>query len=256
MIAQARLAGRLAVRDPVLLADYLRWFVEGRKLKPARERQPQAGSIGPDEARTLLADRFGGWDDGPALAELRRWHVDSAARKGGTANMGGDSALGLTAYAAVRSHRPAVVIETGVATGVTSAHILAGLRDNGGGVLHSIDLPPTDMLSGDTVGAAIPAGWKDGWQYHWGSAKRLLPKVLQETADAAPRMFVHDSDHSYAHMSWELRTAWEALSPGDLLVLDDVDFHTAFIDTAAALGAETHLIRQAEKQGTTGLAYR
>ena len=49
--------------------------------------------------------------------------------------MSGDSALGRFVYAVVRASRPDVVIETGVATGVTSAHILAALADNEHGEL-------------------------------------------------------------------------------------------------------------------------
>lgn len=252
-IERVRFAGSLARRDPALLADYLRWFVVGRKLKPALTRQQQPDAITIDQARSLLAERFDDWTDGPALSELRAHHVDDDARRGGGANMGGDSALGQLAYWIVRAARPQTVIETGVATGVTSAHLLAAIRDNGHGTLRSIDLPPLDMITNGTVGAAIPEVWKRNWDYRWGSAKRLLPTALQA---APPVVFVHDSDHSYVHMTWELRTAWQALSPGAAILCDDADFHSAFRDVAATFGATPHLVAQAEKRGTTGLLFR
>ena len=37
---------------------------------------------------------------------------------------------------------PQVVLETGVAYGVSSAFILRALEENGHGILHSVDLPP------------------------------------------------------------------------------------------------------------------
>ncbi len=252
-IERVRFAGRLARRDPALLADYLRWFIEGRKLKPASTRQQQPDAVTMDQARSLLAERFGDWTDGPALGELRAHHLSDEARRGGTANMAGDSALGLLAYWTVRAARPQTVVETGVATGVTSAHVLAAIRDNGHGALRSIDLPPMDMITKRTVGAAIPESWKGNWDYRWGAAKRLLPTALQATP---PMVFLHDSDHSYSHMTWELRTAWQALSPGAAILCDDTDFHSAFRDAAGTFGVTPHLVAQAEKRGTTGLLFR
>jgi hypothetical protein len=41
----------------------------------------------------------------------------------------------------VRSLKPRVIVETGVASGLSSAHILRALAANGTGTLHSIDLP-------------------------------------------------------------------------------------------------------------------
>jgi predicted O-methyltransferase YrrM len=122
---------------------------------------------------------------GPALDRVREWWVDEDARWGGGAEMAGDSALGRIVYAVVRATRPDVVVETGVATGVTSAYLLAALEDNGHGALHSIDLPPTDMVAAGHVGAAIPADLKARWTYHWGSSRRLLSKVLRPVRDCA-----------------------------------------------------------------------
>jgi predicted O-methyltransferase YrrM len=240
--------------DPMLVLDYVRFLRGGRKHAPKRSRQALPGMLDVEAGLALLRERVGPWEPGAELRVLTERRLDEAARRGGGANMAGDSALGLLAYAVVRAARPDAVIETGVATGVTSAHILAALADNGHGHLHSIDLPPTDMIEGGTVGIAIPERLKARWTYHWGSATRLLPRVLRETS--GPRVFIHDSDHSYEHMRWELETAWGALAPGDVIVADDVDFHTAFVDVARSMQSEPHLIAQAEKAGTSGLMFR
>jgi hypothetical protein len=47
----------------------------------------------------------------------------------------------LDLYVIARLLRPRVIIESGVSSGISSAHILAALRKNGRGKLHSIDLP-------------------------------------------------------------------------------------------------------------------
>ena len=53
----------------------------------------------------------------------------------------GWTSAGEVLYAAVRARKPSVVVETGVAAGLSSACILAGLQRNGMGELYSIDLP-------------------------------------------------------------------------------------------------------------------
>jgi predicted O-methyltransferase YrrM len=176
------------------------------------------------------------------------------ARIGGGSTMAGDSKLGQLVYEVARAVRPDTIVETGVATGVTSAHLLAALEDNGHGVLHSIDLPPTDMIAAGHVGAAIPSDLKHRWFYHWGASRRLLPKLLAGLDGRL--MFVHDSDHSYANMAWEIRSAWRVMSLGGVIVCDDVDMHDAFLDTAGELDTEPLFVEQAEKGGTTGLLIR
>ena len=57
-----------------------------------------------------------------------------------------------TIYLLVRSLKPETVVETGVCYGASSAYILQALKDNGRGVLYSIDLgnppdePPSDYF--------------------------------------------------------------------------------------------------------------
>lgn len=82
----------------------------------------------------------------------------------------------------------------------------------------------------------------------------MLPRLLENLQGRL--MFVHDSDHSYANMAWEIRCAWQAMGAGGVIVCDDVDLHTAFLDTARELGGRPRLAEQAEKRGTTGLLIR
>jgi predicted O-methyltransferase YrrM len=197
---------------------------------------------------------FGAWEKGPSLACVCEWSFDEQARISGGATMAGDTTLGRLVYEVARATRPDTIVETGVATGVTSAYLLAALEDNGHGVLHSIDLPPTNMIAAGHVGAAIPDKLRDRWIYHWGASRRLLPKLLDGLQGRL--MFVHDSDHSYTNMAWEIRSAWQAMTSGGVIVCDDVDLHTAFLDTARELDGRPRLVEQAEKQGTTGLLIR
>jgi hypothetical protein len=72
--------------------------------------------------------------------------------------------LGRTCYALCRALKPQVVLETGVAFGVTSSFILKALAVNASGALHSIDLPPTTRGGADRfVGALIPLALRERW---------------------------------------------------------------------------------------------
>ena len=49
--------------------------------------------------------------------------------------------LGVVLYAVCRRQNPDIVVETGVASGVSSSYILCALEKNGHGELYSIDMP-------------------------------------------------------------------------------------------------------------------
>jgi predicted O-methyltransferase YrrM len=258
MAARWAVAGRLAIQDPRLLTDYVRWFLSERSGRPREgvERRIVAAAISASEARRLLANLCGAWVGGTALTRVRARTAPatevSAEAARAAARLAGDSSLGELAYGIVRALRPDVVVETGVATGVTSAYVLAGLADNEAGQLHSIDLPPTSLVTAGLVAAAVPTELRDRWVYHWGSARRLLPPILRSHGDQM-KLFIHDSDHRYPNMLWELQRAWEGLGPNGWLIADDVHLHTAFDDFAAAVGAQPLYVLQAAKAGCTGL---
>jgi predicted O-methyltransferase YrrM len=252
---QARLAASLVVRDPRLLSEYARWAIQGRLHHvPEPSGCDDSDVLALDDCLALVEAEFGVWGEGPSLARVREWSFDQRARIGGGATMAGDTLLGRLVYEVARAARPDTIVETGVATGVTSAHLLAALEDNGHGVLHSVDLPPSDMVIAGHVGAAIPSDLRHRWVYHWGVSRRVLPKLLDNVQGGL--MFVHDSDHSYQNMSWEIRSAWRAMSPGGVIICDDVHLNSAFLDSAGELGAHPHLVGQAEKGGITGLLIR
>jgi predicted O-methyltransferase YrrM len=254
MLRQARFAATLALRNPALLGDYARWALEGWRHPPATALQVQPSVLTVDECVALVEAEFGRWEAGPAWTRVRDWSYDPQARVGGGSTMAGDSKLGRLVYAVARCVRPDTIVETGVATGVTSAHLLAALEDTGHGMLHSIDLPPTDMIAAGHVGAAIPDDLRGRWVYHWGASRRLLPKLLDGVCGRL--MFVHDSDHSYVNMAREIRSAWQAMGLGGVIVCDDVHLNSAFPDVANELGAIPRFVEQAEKGGTTGLLIR
>jgi predicted O-methyltransferase YrrM len=254
VLRQARLGASLAVHNPRLLSDYLRWAIAGARQKPDAPRHDYPNALSVNECMVIIEAEFGSSEDGPSLAQVREWSFDQRARIAGRATMAGDTMLGRLVYRIARSMRPDTIVETGVATGVTSAHLLAALEDNKHGILHSIDLPPTNMIAAGHVGAAVPHDLRRRWVYHWGASSRLLSNLLDGLDGRL--MFVHDSDHAYANMAWEIRSAWRAMTSGGIIVCDDIDLNNAFLDTACQLGVRPLLVAQAEKGGTTGVFIR
>ena len=165
--------------------------------------------------------------------------------------MNGTTTLGRLCYLACRQLRPRVVVETGVAYGVTSAYILQALEDNGYGELHSIDLPPLGQNAESYVGYVIPQHLKIGWRLRVGSARNILPQVLRETGSID--IFVHDSLHTYRHMKWEFQSALQALRPGGLLISDDIEVNRAFEETIGRADIEEWVaVREDEKDAICG----
>jgi hypothetical protein len=122
--------------------------------------------------------------------------------------------------------RPARVVETGVAHGLTSRLILEGLRRNGAGQLWSIDLPAVDSALHREIGIAVPPHLRSRWTYIQGTSRDRLPGLLAELGDI--EVFVHDSLHTGRNTRFELSCAWPSLRTGGAAVVDDIDHSLAF----------------------------
>lgn len=150
---------------------------------------------------------------------------------------------GLYLYALLRKLRPRVAVETGVANGFSTAFLLQGLRVNGDGMLHSIDLPreigrdyePGTFYDGEGR-AGIPSGAEPGWlipdelKTRWtlllGRSQDELPPLLDRLGTID--FFMHDSEHSFECMWFEFTESWSRLRSGGALVSDDVNSTEAF----------------------------
>jgi len=100
-------------------------------------------------------------------------------------------------YCLTRALRPEVVVETGVANGVSSAFILKALDDNAKGRLYSIDLHCREGISvppGKQLGWVIPKHLKLKWNLMLGESTKVLPGLLRKLGSID--IFLHDSRHS------------------------------------------------------------
>lgn len=152
-------------------------------------------------------------------------------------------------YALVRLMKPDHIIETGVSSGVSSTHFLLGVRKNGRGTVHSIDLPlpqrgarfsaresPVAIPAGRSSGWAMPPELRDGWDLRIGTSESLLPGLVAELSSVG--IFLHDSRHSPAHLTFELTTVRPKLVRGAVVLADNTTWTgKAFPRFARKLGA-------------------
>jgi len=137
-------------------------------------------------------------------------------------------------YAILRALRPQVVVETGVANGVSTAFLLHALHRNGAGTLHSIELGDARYLpAGTSPGWLVPEGSRDRWKLHLGDARALLPSLLSELGTVD--LFIHDSLHTYEHMMFEFQQAYPYLRAGGFLLADDALWNDSFRDFAGKI---------------------
>lgn len=147
-------------------------------------------------------------------------------------------------YILVRKYKPHLMIETGVAQGISTYFILKAMKDNGFGKLISIDYSHLYMLPDLNVskklmdnyntlrelgsGWIVPQELRDRWTFINGKTEDELPKLQVETID----MFFHDSDHSFENQTFEYEYAFSHMKKG-ILISDDVwwsDAYKTFIE--------------------------
>jgi hypothetical protein len=140
----------------------------------------------------------------------------------------------LDLYVITRILRPRHIVESGVSSGLSSAHMLAALERNGGGVLHSIDLPQHQKAEkrgkgelswslprGRESGWAVPSRFREHWDLRKGKSEDLLPGLLKEIPSID--LFCHDSPWTAKHLAFEFESIRPSLHAGSVVVADNSD---------------------------------
>lgn len=160
---------------------------------------------------------------GPALAEVQSLPAAGDLRF-----------HAITLYVIVRSARPTLMIETGVAHGKSSAFILLGMEHNGSGSLVLVDLPPDGALAdgslttmhGRPTGWLVPEYLRHRWTLRLGDSVDLLPALLAETGQ--PDVFLHDSLHTIEHTRAEIEAVLASASEPLMLLADNIDMGSGY----------------------------
>ena len=140
----------------------------------------------------------------------------------------------LDLYVITRLLRPRHVVESGVSSGVSTAHILAALAKNGRGQLHSMDRPQYQkgaqrrrgelswsIPPAKDSGWAVPRRLRVRWDLRKGTSEELLPTLLDEVP--AVDLFCHDSPWTAKHLAFEFTAIRPKLRSGSIVVADNSD---------------------------------
>jgi Methyltransferase domain len=223
-VALALALARHARRHPIEAAYFALANTEMLRDRLSRERRPAPLPVTPDWQRAL--DNLLGVDSQPADGSEfeEAWQALCGRLAQSGFGYDADPALARAAFRIVRALRPDVVVETGVARGITSAAVLDAMDANGKGHLWSIDLPPLHPPAlRMQLGAAVSEHVRGRWTYLRGPSRRLLPRLVAQVA--CVDLFIHDSVHSKATVVWELERVWDAMGNPGIALVDDVDVH-------------------------------
>jgi len=124
-------------------------------------------------------------------------------------------------YSIIKYYNPDIVIETGVGPGVSSTIILSALER---GTLHSIDVRET-LENGKQIGFLVPEQLKSKWKLYIGRSRDILLDLLKKLGKVD--IFLHDSEHTFENVTFELNIAWDYLRNGGILLIDNLDFTEA-----------------------------
>jgi predicted O-methyltransferase YrrM len=124
--------------------------------------------------------------------------------------------------------KPEIIVETGVAYGVSSSYILQALSENNKGKIISNDYIFRPWQSKKMIGSAIPKNLLQRWELKIGTSEKLLDDIFKKFSSID--IFLHDSLHTYKNMSFEFEKAWPFINEGGFLLSDDVISNNAFSD--------------------------
>jgi hypothetical protein len=251
---------RYVLRHPLAIADLAAHPLElGTKIVDAyvavrEQRRPECPYECEESWEQWLHDRLGiqwpcelaseFWSLWPqVMKELEAKGIQAGPESFGVWN-DGDAGLVRAVWCLARHLRPANVVETGVAHGVTSRFTLEALERNGIGRLSSIDLPPIERSWQEQVGVAVGDRHAKRWTYIKGPSRLRLPKLLARLGQID--VFIHDSLHSERNVRFELDRAWAALRPGGALVVDDVDANWGFWSFTRTISGHQSMVCEAE----------
>lgn len=163
----------------------------------------------------------------------------------------------LSIYLLLRAMEPQIVVETGVALGISTSYTLQALSDNGQGVLYSIDkahplymdengLLRYDYTPAKRQGYFIPEELRPRWKLIEGLSSEKLRPLLKDLGEID--FFLHDSEHTYVNMTYEYNCAWPHIRTGGFLASDDIEKNTSFYDFA-----RSHQVQPVVVGGVLGL---
>lgn len=124
------------------------------------------------------------------------------------------------------------IAETGVGPGTTSTAFLKA-TDQSGGKLFSFDLGKKYGNSDEKeVGFVVPESLRSRWTLILGNSRETLEPGLEKYGPFD--IFMHDSEHTYEHVTFELNAALLHMKKHFMIIVDNYNWTDAPADFASA----------------------
>ena len=121
------------------------------------------------------------WEQALSFAEKMTLEAE-ATLQGLDVQLGGGGHYGLL-YFLVRSIKPSLVVETGVAAGFSSKAILTAMHENGSGQLFSSDFPYCRLEQPEKyIGVLVDNNLKERWSLHIEGDRKNIPAFLSDSS--------------------------------------------------------------------------
>ncbi|MET8335436.1 class I SAM-dependent methyltransferase [Streptosporangium canum] len=165
-----------------------------------------------------------------SLAESARPQVQRLVAAG--VDLGGPGGIELL-YFLTRLLRPTMAVETGVAAGWSTSAILAAMRANGVGHLHSSDFPFFRLPDPERyIGYLVPGDLRDLWTLRIKGDRRNLEEILLPGTEVS--LLHYDSDKTRNGREFFLRRSRPHLTENHVIVMDDIQDNLVFREYAEA----------------------
>ena len=143
-------------------------------------------------------------------------------------------------YSLIKANNSKLIIETGIANGITTNAIMKALEESGAnGELNSFDVLP------ETRKAYSGGG---NWKFHLLKGKNVH-KQIKSVVSSLPKVdvWVHDSNHGYRWQKFEYLLALSVLSKNGILISDDIDASSAWGELAKTHFRKSYVIFDSRK---------
>jgi predicted O-methyltransferase YrrM len=168
------------------------------------------------------------WEEARSFASRLEEHAEPKLRALGVEARGNGAHCALL-YFLARWVQPESVLETGVASGYSSAALLAALERNGKGHLYSSDFPYLRVRNAERhIGCLVDPEVRARWTLELRGDRVNVPRLLAGAGRVD--LFHYDSDKSYSGRHWVLSRVAPRLSDQAVVVMDDISDNFFFQD--------------------------
>jgi len=150
-------------------------------------------------------------------------------------------------YSLICAKSPNLVVETGVANGISTNAIMNALENSeNSGTLHSFDVLPKTSKAYKGNG---------NWQFHLLNTAKAHSQLENEIQGLPkPTVWLHDSNHGYRWQKFEYLLAMKSLKKGGILISDDIDASPARAELARSVFRKSYIIFDSRK--FIGIAFK